>query len=48
MQNLKILEVYGVDLNKPYKKQIKPFNFMLIGLEKNGIIPCLPYDKNIK
>jgi hypothetical protein len=34
--------------NKPYKKQIKPFNFMLIGSEKNGVIPCLPYDKNIK
>jgi len=32
--------------NKPYVKQIKPFNFMLIGSEKNGIIPCLPYDKN--
>jgi hypothetical protein len=34
--------------NKPYEKQIKPFNFMLIGSEKNGIIPCLPYDKDIK
>jgi len=33
--------------NKPYVKQIKPFNFMLIGSEKNGIIPCLPYDKDI-
>jgi len=47
MQNLKILEVYGVDLNKPYEKQKKPFNFMFIGSEKNGIIPCLPYDKDI-
>ena len=33
--------------NKPFNKKIKPFNFMLIGFEKNGIIPCLPYDKNI-
>jgi hypothetical protein len=31
----------------PYVKQIKPFNFMFIGSEKNGIIPCLPYDKDI-
>ncbi|MEM4056967.1 MAG: hypothetical protein QW578_08020 [Thermoplasmatales archaeon] len=27
-------------------KQIKPFNFMLIGSEINGIIPCLPYTKD--
>ena len=47
MQNLKILEVCGVEPNKSYEKQIKPFNFMLIGSEKNGIIPCLPYDKDI-
>ena len=33
--------------NKPFKKKIKPFNFMLIGPEKNGIIPCLPYEKNV-
>jgi hypothetical protein len=33
--------------NKLYKKQVKPFNFMLIGSEKNGIIPCLSYDKDI-
>ena len=32
---------------KAYKKKIKPFNFMLTGSEKKGIIPCLPYDKNI-
>jgi len=32
--------------NKPFNKKIKPFNFMFIGSEKNGIIPCLPYDKN--
>jgi hypothetical protein len=33
--------------NKPYVKQIKPFNFMLVGSEKNGIIPCLPFNKEI-
>jgi len=33
--------------NKLYEKQIKPFNFMLIGSEKNGVIPSLPYDKDI-
>jgi len=33
--------------NKPFNKKIKPFNFMRIGSEKNGIIPCLPYDKDI-
>jgi len=27
--------------------EIKPFNFILIGSEKNGIIPSLPYDKDI-
>ena len=31
---------------KPYDKQIKPFNFMLIGSEKNDVIPCLPYRKD--
>jgi len=36
-----------MDVNNPFSKKIKPFNFMLIGPEKNGIIPCLPYDKNI-
>jgi len=36
-----------MNANKPFKKKIKPFNFMLIGSEKNGIIPCLPYDKDI-
>ena len=33
--------------NRPYNKKIKPFNFMRIGSEENGIIPCLPYDKDI-
>jgi len=28
--------------------KISIFNFMLIGSEKNGIIPCLPYDKDIR
>ena len=32
--------------DKPAEKQIKPFNFMLIGSEKNGVIPCLPYRKD--
>jgi len=36
-----------MNANKPFSKKIKPFNFMLIGSEKNGIIPCLPYDKDI-
>ena len=34
--------------NKPIEKQIKPFNFMLIGSEKNDVIPCLPYRKDFK
>jgi len=34
--------------NKPFNEKIKPFNFMLTGSEKNGIIPCLPYDKDIR
>ena len=32
--------------NNPIEKQIKPFNFMLIGSEKNDVIPCLPYRKD--
>jgi len=36
-----------MDADKPFNKKIKPFNFMRIGSEKNGIIPCLPYDKDI-
>jgi len=35
-----------MNANKPFNKKIKPFNFMLIGQEKNHVIPCLPYDKN--
>jgi hypothetical protein len=35
-----------MNANKPFNKKIKPFNFMLIGQEKNDVIPCLPYDKN--
>jgi len=34
--------------NKPFNNKIKPFNFMLIGSEKNGIIPCLPFSKDIR
>jgi len=33
--------------NKSMEKQIKPFNFMLIGSEKNHVIPCLPYSKDL-
>jgi hypothetical protein len=33
--------------NKPFNKKIKPFNFMLVGSEKNGVIPCLPFTKDI-
>jgi len=36
-----------MNANKPFNKKIKLFNFMRIGPEKNGIIPCLPYDKDI-
>jgi len=36
-----------MNANKPFNKKIKPFNFMLIGSEKNGIIPCLPFNKEI-
>ena len=32
---------------KPLSKQIKPFNFMLTGSEINGVIPCLPYSKDL-
>jgi hypothetical protein len=34
--------------DKPSEKQIKPFNLMLVGSEKNGIIPCLPFTKDIR
>jgi hypothetical protein len=33
--------------DKPYEKRIEPFNFMLIGSGKTGVILCLPYDKDI-
>ena len=36
-----------MNANKPFNKKIKPFNFMRVGSEKNGIILCLPYDKDI-
>ena len=32
---------------KTYKKKIKPFNLLLIWSEKNSIITCLSYDKDI-
>jgi len=37
-----------MNANKPFNKKIKPFNFMRIGSEKNGIIPCLPFSKDIR
>ncbi|MGC8483960.1 MAG: hypothetical protein ACP5OE_10000, partial [Thermodesulfobium sp.] len=33
--------------NKPFERQIKPFNFMLVGSEVNDAIPCLPYRKDV-
>ena len=36
-----------MNFNRNIEKQIKPFNFMLIGSEKNDIIPCLPYSKGL-
>jgi hypothetical protein len=36
-----------MNFGKLYEKQIKPFNFMLIGSEINHMIPCLPFDKDI-
>jgi len=35
-----------MNTNKPFNKKIKPFNFMLVGTEKNGVIPCLPFTKD--
>ena len=32
---------------KPFDKQIKPFNFILVGSEKNDVIPSLPFSKDI-
>ncbi len=37
----------NMNKNKPMNKQIKPFNFMLIGSEVNNVIPCLPYSKDL-
>ncbi len=34
--------------DKPLSKQIRPFNFFLIGSETNGVIPCLPFRKDIE
>jgi len=36
-----------MNANKPFNKKIKPFNFMLIGSEKNDVIPCLHFNKDI-
>ena len=32
---------------KPMDRRVKQFNFMLIGSEKNDVIPCFPYSKGI-
>ena len=40
--------VKTMNKNKPLNKQIKPFNFMLVGSDVNGIIPSCPYTKDIK
>jgi hypothetical protein len=34
--------------NKPFEKQIKSFNFMLVRSEKNSISPCLPFTRDIR
>ena len=36
-----------VNHNKPFNRQIKPFNFILVGSEKNDVIPSLPFSKDI-
>jgi hypothetical protein len=36
-----------INENKPFNKRLKPFNFILVGSEKNGVIPCLPFTKYI-
>lgn len=33
--------------NKPFERQIEPFNFMLVGSEVNDAIPRLPYRKDV-
>jgi hypothetical protein len=37
----------ALNKNKPIEKWIKPFNFILVGSEVNGVIPCLPYKKDV-
>jgi hypothetical protein len=34
--------------NKALNKQIKPFNFILVGSEKNDVIPTLPFSKETR
>jgi len=36
-----------MNANKPFNKKIKFFNFMLIESEKNDVIPCLHFSKDI-
>lgn len=37
-----------VNHNKHFNRQIKPFNFILVGSEKNDVIPSLPFSKETK
>ena len=37
----------ALNKNKPIEKRIKPFNFFLVGPEVYGVIPCLPYKKDV-
>lgn len=36
-----------MNFKKPLNRQIKPFNFILVGSEKNDVIPSLPFSKDI-
>jgi len=33
---------------KPISKCIKPFNFVLVGVEVNGVIPCIPFTRDLQ
>jgi len=36
-----------MDADKPFNKKISPFKFMLICSERNDVIPCLPFNKEV-
>jgi hypothetical protein len=44
--NYKIL--WEEKFEEQFRKQIKPFNFMLVGSDKSIIIPCLPFTMDIR